>query len=723
MVSNEQSSKVYNPGSLEFEKTYYWKIVAEDNHGDSTEGDVWHFTTEVWNCTALPNFYFPRATETKVDKLKLNAFIPFPWDLEEAVYPNYGFSSSSDKYHKTAESWLYNEHYGATEPLTGVGIPESYFLETNVGHKYTFPSCGNDDEWTPACRVHISGEYGMDGLSGFLQTSYLGRADILISLVIVHEGLPIFGVKEYKIDSYGIGPIEDSWSNIKDSFSIQTNEDIYFQYGETYSFYLKAKASIFITSQGLPGVSWLPIIPSASGWALASIGAKYNNIQLIWQDDFTLPLKGGGNLPPTIPDQGHGSSGMVNEEHTFHSNGSTDPDGDQIFYKWHWDDGTTSEWLGPYPSGNSVTTTHTYTKPGVYNIKLEAKDTYDAWSGLSIDSFNGMIYPEGKIIVNKPTINDVWRQGETYDITWSSSGFSGDLVKIVLYQGDGQNNYEHYRDITSDLTQNDGSYSWNVGSDIAVGSDYIIAIYDLTNAANCSKVFSITENQGPNKPTKPSGPTSSMVGIECSFSATSTDPEGGQIKYGWDWDGDKVIDEWDPESGYYSSGTESTLSHSWNKKATYNIRVKSKDKDGKESPWSDPLSIEIMNNEPNKPDRPYGTSSGNYGTKYPYSTLTTDNDAHRVKYCFDWGDGTSTWTEFYNSGEIVSESHTWNAQGDFNIKVKAQDEYGEESLWSDPLVVSMPKDRVINRSILQLLENLLQRFPALFQLFQRFLNI
>ena len=34
------------PYDLEYNTTYYWKIIAEDKHGDSTEGPIWRFTTK-----------------------------------------------------------------------------------------------------------------------------------------------------------------------------------------------------------------------------------------------------------------------------------------------------------------------------------------------------------------------------------------------------------------------------------------------------------------------------------------------------------------------------------------------------------------------------------------------------------------------------------------------------------------------------------------------------
>ena len=41
-----QTSISYDPGTLSYNITYYWKIVARDNHGITKEGPVWDFTTE-----------------------------------------------------------------------------------------------------------------------------------------------------------------------------------------------------------------------------------------------------------------------------------------------------------------------------------------------------------------------------------------------------------------------------------------------------------------------------------------------------------------------------------------------------------------------------------------------------------------------------------------------------------------------------------------------------
>ncbi len=37
----------FDPGRLQYNTTYYWQIVAEDSRGVTTEGPIWHFTTEI----------------------------------------------------------------------------------------------------------------------------------------------------------------------------------------------------------------------------------------------------------------------------------------------------------------------------------------------------------------------------------------------------------------------------------------------------------------------------------------------------------------------------------------------------------------------------------------------------------------------------------------------------------------------------------------------------
>jgi hypothetical protein len=68
---------------------------------------------------------------------------------------------------------------------------------------------------------------------------------------------------------------------------------------------------------------------------------------------------------------------------------SDDPDGDNLSYYITWGDMSAAiEWAGPYPSGDVVTFSHTYTEQGEMTISAKAKDTHDEeseWGYLDIE--------------------------------------------------------------------------------------------------------------------------------------------------------------------------------------------------------------------------------------------------------------------------------------------------------------------------------------------------
>jgi hypothetical protein len=121
---------------------------------------------------------------------------------------------------------------------------------------------------------------------------------------------------------------------------------------------------------------------------------------------------------------------------------------------------------------------------------------------------------------------------------------------------------------------------------------------------------------------------------------------------------------------------------------------------------------------PIKPNKPNGISNGKTGEEYEYITSTSDPENDDIYYLFDWGDNTITdWIGPFLSGETAIIAHVWDEVGDYNIKVKAKDEFGAESEWSDPLIISMSKSKNFV-SYEQLIERLIEKFPII----ERLLN-
>ncbi len=53
-VVNNQSLTTYDPGKLDINITYYWKIISWDSYNISTPGPIWHFTTRINKAPETP---------------------------------------------------------------------------------------------------------------------------------------------------------------------------------------------------------------------------------------------------------------------------------------------------------------------------------------------------------------------------------------------------------------------------------------------------------------------------------------------------------------------------------------------------------------------------------------------------------------------------------------------------------------------------------------------
>jgi PKD domain len=325
--------------------------------------------------------------------------------------------------------------------------------------------------------------------------------------------------------------------------------------------------------------------------------------------NFTTTREGLNNPPNTPITPSGATTGEVGISYQYMTR-TTDPDGDDVQYGWDTEDGIIDFWTEYYSSGENCTVQICFLAPGIYHLRVKAKDVYGA-----------------------------------------ESGFCYRLVVLI-------------------------------------------------NATN----------NKPNTPSKPAGPNSGVKGISYMYSTNTTDLDFDTVKYGWDWNGDGVVDEW---TGLYPSGATVSTLHVFINIGIFYIKVIAEDEHGAQSLFSSTLTVLITSNPPNKPDRPNGSASGITGHLYSYQTSATDLDGDRLYYIWDWGEGNSSWAGPYNSGATCQASHIWNKSGNYNIKVKAKDIPGAESSWSDPLPITMPYSY---KPSLQFLELLFQRFPNAFLL-------
>jgi hypothetical protein len=94
-------------------------------------------------------------------------------------------------------------------------------------------------------------------------------------------------------------------------------------------------------------------------------------------------LETSGNTAPAKPNEPNGpDKGIPFIKYTFETS-TTDPDDDQIYYKWDWGNGEISDWIGPINSGDIFEEKYKWNEKGTYHVKVKAKDSLDAetsWS-------------------------------------------------------------------------------------------------------------------------------------------------------------------------------------------------------------------------------------------------------------------------------------------------------------------------------------------------------
>ncbi len=296
------------------------------------------------------------------------------------------------------------------------------------------------------------------------------------------------------------------------------------------------------------------------------------------------------NNPPRVPAVAGPSRGNVAVFYPFSAR-TTDLDGDSIAYLFDWGDGSVSDFSAFAENGATVTDSHSFTAPGTYLIRAQAKDIH----------------------------ND-------------TSAFSTAI----------------------------------------------------------SLTIDTIPSNPPNVPGQPSGPSNGIVGVSYTFLTSAIDPDNDSVAYQFDWN-DGTTSEW---SGFVPSGTQVAMIHSYNRSDIFEIKAKAKDTGNLTSDWSEAHSISIApaNLPPVTPGAPWGPTNGITGTSYTFYATTTDPDGNKIKFKFDWGDGTgSNWnTTPVNSGDTISMSHSYQTEGTYLIKVKATDDIAESD-WSNPLTVTISR--------------------------------
>lgn len=83
------------------------------------------------------------------------------------------------------------------------------------------------------------------------------------------------------------------------------------------------------------------------------------------------------NYPPSNPVTISGEINGLFETSYQYSSSSTDPESEDLYYQWDWDDGEVSDWIGPLTSGDPCAVNHVWTEKGHFNVKVRSRDSWN----------------------------------------------------------------------------------------------------------------------------------------------------------------------------------------------------------------------------------------------------------------------------------------------------------------------------------------------------------
>jgi hypothetical protein len=286
--------------------------------------------------------------------------------------------------------------------------------------------------------------------------------------------------------------------------------------------------------------------------------------------------------------------------------------------------------------------------------------------------------PTNPIPINGATDIDI-----NVDLSWSCSDPDNDNLTYDVYFGT----------ISPPplISNNQTSTNYDPGVlNYTVQYYWQIVAWDPYGEFNTSPIWYFTTTNKPNDPPNiPYNPYpingATDIAININISWNCSDPDGDNLTYDIYFGyitPPPLISTGQLNTSYYPGILDFDTIYYWK------IKVWDNHSASNESPiWN---FTTRNNTPPDIPAKPSGPTEGKTGIEIEYSTKTNDTDGDQIYYWFDWGNGyNSGWIGPYESNITIYKSYTYTDSGDYEIKVKAMDNFNQESDWSEALNIKI----------------------------------
>jgi len=390
------------------------------------------------------------------------------------------------------------------------------------------------------------------------------------------------------------------------------------------------------------------------------------------------------NSPPNTPSQPSGPNSRNTGQSGTYTTTATDPDGNQVQYRFDWDANGAhdySSWTSLVNSGTSSSLSHTWTNPGTYTVKAQARDSNRATSSWSNGRTVTVTSPNNpptasytanpnpattgqNINFDASTSSDTDGFITTYEWDWDNNGIYDDTGLRQIHSWPTHGNYP----VTLRVTDDDG----------------------VTDTDTQTITINPLGNVPPNKPILVSPGNGNTLGSEntATLSVTATDLNGGQINVSFYGNGNFLYNE--------TKASGSTFSFTWNSLnagTRYNWYAVANDSVFKNT--SDTWSFTTYSNGGGGGDDDDDDNGGGTITNTPPTAKAGGpyTGTINAQVTFDGSESTDAegpitgykW-DFENDGEYDTDwlttattTHTYSSTGIFTVKLRVKDNLGTSS--------------------------------------------
>ncbi|HYU90630.1 MAG TPA: PKD domain-containing protein, partial [Gemmatimonadales bacterium] len=320
---------------------------------------------------------------------------------------------------------------------------------------------------------------------------------------------------------------------------------------------------------------------------------------------------------------------------------SSDPDGTISTYRWTFGDGTAA--------ATAANPSHTYTAGGTYTVTLTVTDNQGATGSVS-HSVTVTAPPP----VNQPPVAAFTSSCTqlTCNFTSTSSDPDGSVASYAWTFGDG-----------GTASAQNPSHTYTAGGTFTVT---LTVTDNQGGTGNVSHTVTVTAPPPPNQPPVAAF-TSSCTQLTCSFTSTSSDPDGTIAGYAWTFGDGGTASAQNPSHTYTAGGT-------------FTVTLTVTDNQGATGSVSHSVTVTAPP-PPNQPPVAAFTSSCTL-LICTFTNASSDPDGSIAGYSWTFGDGTTSTDQ--------NPSHVYTAGGTYTVTLTVTDNQGATGAVSHPVTVSTP---------------------------------